>query len=272
MSMSDLAGQRRKFKFIGCEIIYREACYLAAISPHQVDAEFLRKGLHDLQTDEMVRQVQAAVDAASRGGQYDAILLGYARCNDGVVGVWARDVPLALPRAHDCITLFLGSRQAYREYFDANPGTYYMTTGWSERGPTGGEDAQPAGGQQGTGDRGVMASLGLDLSHQELVEKYGPESARFIAETLGDWRRNYSRMLYIEMGICDERSFVAEARHLAEERGWEFVTRKGDWTLLKKLFCGEWDEDILVVKPGQTIVARNDEWIIDVSPADPTDA
>ena len=76
----------RKFKFIGCEIIYREACFLAATGRHQVDVEFLRKGLHDLETASMVERVQAAVDAVEPGAGYEAILLGYARCNDGLVG------------------------------------------------------------------------------------------------------------------------------------------------------------------------------------------
>jgi hypothetical protein len=29
------------------------------------------------------------------------------------------------------------------------------------------------------------------------------------------------------------------------------------------MFLGQWDEDFLVVQPGQTIVARNDERILD---------
>ncbi|HTZ51406.1 MAG TPA: DUF1638 domain-containing protein, partial [Spirochaetia bacterium] len=111
------AGGRRR-KFIGCEIIYREACWLAATSPLLVDVEFLRKGLHDLETQDMVSRVQAAIDAVDPYANYEAILLGYARCNDGLVGVTARDIPLVLPRAHDCITFFFGSRSAYRGYFD----------------------------------------------------------------------------------------------------------------------------------------------------------
>lgn len=264
--MSETSPPRRKFKFIGCEIIYREACHLASVSPHRVDVEFLRKGLHDLQTGDMVRQVQQAIDAAGERGDYDAILLGYARCNDGTVGISAREVPLVLPRAHDCITFFMGSRGAYREYFDANPGTYYMTTGWSERGLHEGDGSQPAGEQSGMGGGGVMAELGLDLSHEELVEKYGLENAEFIAETLGDWKKNYSTLLYIDMGVCDESPFITEARNVAADNGWEFVSRKGDWGLLKKLFWGQWDEDILVVHPGETIIARNDEWVLDVAP------
>jgi len=129
---------KKRLKFIGCEIIYREACVLAARSPHIVDLQFLRKGLHDLETAQMLASVQSAVDQVADG--YDAILLGYARCSDGVVGLTARSVPVVVPRAHDCITFFFGSRRAYREYFDARPGTYYRTTGWEERQSAGGDD------------------------------------------------------------------------------------------------------------------------------------
>ncbi len=49
----------RKFKFIGCEIIYREACPLAAQSPDVIDVQFVRKGLHDLKTADMLSQLQS---------------------------------------------------------------------------------------------------------------------------------------------------------------------------------------------------------------------
>ena len=121
------------------------------------------------------------VDAVDTSAGYEAILLGYARCNDGVAGVTARQVPLVIPRAHDCITFFFGSRETYKKYFDRYPGTYYMTTGW------------------------------------------------------------------------------------AKQHGWRFEVRDGDLTLLEKLFFGKWDEDFVIVPPGKSIVARNDEWVLDVS-------
>lgn len=250
---------RRTFKFIGCEIIYREACRLAAAGPHRVDLEFLRKGLHDQETPRMVAEVQAAVDAVDARAGYEAILLGYARCNDGLVGVAARDIPLVVARAHDCITFFLGSRTAYKACFDAHPGTYYYTTGWVER-----ADASGAGGlpQTGSGE-GVMAKLGLNESYEQLVATYGRENADFITESLGDWRKNYSRGLYIEMGVCDERAFIAAARRQAEKNHWAFEVRKGDWTLLQKLFYGEWDDDFVIVAPGRHIIARNDDRVLD---------
>jgi len=248
----------KSLKFIGCEIIYREACHLAAVGPHRVDLEFLRKGLHDLERQDMQAKIQAAIDAASAESRYDAILLGYARCNDGLVGIAARDVPLVIPKAHDCISFFFGSRRSYKEHFDRCPGTYYCTTGWAERSSfEEGQYDQPAYGKTG-----VMAKLGLTESYEQLVAKYGKENADFIALTIGDWTRNYSKMLYLEMGLCDERLFIEQAQRLACERKWSFEVAKGDWTLLRKLFSGPWDDDFVVVSPGAKIVASNDEEVL----------
>ena len=37
-----------KLKLIACEVLSREMWFAAARAPHQVDVEFLPKGLHDL--------------------------------------------------------------------------------------------------------------------------------------------------------------------------------------------------------------------------------
>jgi len=249
-------SQRRKFKFIGCEIIYREACFLAGVCPHRVDVEFLPKGLHNLETPEMVRRLQAAIDAVDSSDDYEAVLLGYARCNDGLVGVRAGEIPLVIPRAHDCITFFFGSRGAYKRYFDEFPGTYYMTTGWIERD----KDEDQISWLKDKG--GAAGKLGA-MSHEELIAKYGRDNAEFIAQTLGGWRENYSRFCYLKMGLCPEDDYIAQTRCEADERNWQVDLRRGDLTLLEKLFLGKWDEDFVIVRPGRKIVARNDDRILD---------
>jgi hypothetical protein len=251
--------RRRKLKFIGCEIIYREACFLAAVSPARVDVEFLRKGLHDQERSDMLSRIQGAIDAVDPAEGYEAILLGYARCNDGLAGAAARGIPLVIPRAHDCITFFFGSRGAYRDYFDSHPGTYYMSTGWAERNI--GEDgdyARPAYGLEG-----VMGKLGLAQSFEEMVEKYGRENAEYIASTMGDWLKNYNKFLYMPMGIGEEEDLIEDTRKAAGDRNWEFEVRQGDLSLLRKLFWGQWDDDFVIVPPGGRIVARNDERVLD---------
>lgn len=244
-----------KYKFLGCEIIYREACKLAAVSPLRIDVEFQKKGLHDLKREEMQKRLQAAVDAVPESEGYKAILLGYARCNDGLVGLTPRTLPLIIPKAHDCITFFFGGRSAYQAYFDGHPGTFYHTTGWIER-----------NNPDIPGSQGVMQQLGLDATYEEMVEKYGKENADFILATLGDGLQNYNGICYLQMGTTNEEPFIEVSKKQAEERNWTFDLRQGNWTLLEKLFFGKWDEDFLLVPPGHHIVARNDIEVLASNP------
>jgi hypothetical protein len=265
------APRPRKLKFIGCEVLCREACHLAASSPALVDLELLRKGLHDLPRADMQAKLQAAVDAVDPAAGYDAIVLGYARCNDGLVGLTARTIPLVLPRAHDCITLFFGSRARYRAWFDAHPGTYYLTSGWMERnfgGSPGGKEGLAEYDRPAYGMEGVMAKLGLTESYAEMVEKYGQEAADFLKASVGDWTKNYDRFLYLTMGVCDESAHLDRARSDAEARGFAFQVEQGDLALLRKLVNGPWDQDFVVVPPGGRIVARDDELVLDVATAE----
>ena len=122
-----------RLKLIACEILYRELCWAVARSPNRVDLEFLPKGLHDIGQEGMSRRLQEVL-AGVDPSQYDAVLFGYGLCSNGVVGLSAREVRLVIPRAHDCITLFFGSKDRYLEYFQGHPGTYFKTSGWIERG------------------------------------------------------------------------------------------------------------------------------------------
>ena len=104
-----------RLKLIACEMLSREMCAAIARSPRRVDFEFLPKALHDL-GKEMQPQLQEVVDAVDPT-RYDAVLLGYALCGNGVDGLVSRALPLVIPRAHDCIALLMGCRDRYREYF-----------------------------------------------------------------------------------------------------------------------------------------------------------
>ena len=204
---------RKRYRLIACEIAYRELCRCVARSPAIVDVHFLRKGLHDLETAGMLSEIQDAVDAAD-GELYSAVLVGYALCNNGVVGLVARDIPIVIPRGHDCITFFMGSKERYREYFDSHPGTYFLTTGWCER-----DFAVEQGG--------VFANLGLNRTYEDYVKEYGEENARFIMETVGGWEEKYSRLTYIDMGLAEELGYEQEARARAEKNRWAFERMEG---------------------------------------------
>ena len=256
-----MSSARKIFRFIGCEVMAREAYAAAAKSPHRIDVELLERGLHDLAAEEMRAKVQEVIDHAPMGKHYDAILLGYGRCNNALCEITAGDVQLVIPRCHDCIALFFGSRAEWKTYFDTHPGTYFHTAGWCERNPAGDELAsisRPAYGLEG-----VMSKLGLAETYDELVAKHGVENAKYIIDTLGGWESAYRRLCYIRMNAADESGLIEFARARAKEKGWEFDLREGDWALFDALVSGEWnDDDFLVVQPGQTIIARNDDTVL----------
>ena len=114
------AAGKKRYALLSCEIIYREACLLAAEAENIVDVQFLPKGLHDMGQEKMSERLQEHITDLDEK-VYDAILLGYGRCNNGVAGLRTKKTPLVIPRAHDCITFFFGSRQAYEAYFNSHP-------------------------------------------------------------------------------------------------------------------------------------------------------
>jgi hypothetical protein len=241
-----------RFKLIACEIFYRELCAAVARSINQVDVEFLPKGLHDIGQAGMsakLGETLAAVDPS----KYEAVLLGYGLCSNGLVGLTAQNVPLVIPRAHDCITLFLGSKERYHEYFFAHPGVYFKTSGWIERGE----------GLVQYSQESIQHQSGMMQSYDELVAKYGEDNAKFLYEQLCDMTRNYSGMTYIEMGIEPDDRFERKAREEAAERGWKYQKIAGDMTLIQQLVDGPWDDDrFLVVPPGNRVTPSFDDKII----------
>jgi Protein of unknown function (DUF1638) len=241
-----------KLKLISCEVFYREFNAVVARSPNTVDAEYLPKALHDIGTAGMGERLQAVIDRVT-DPSYDAILIGYGLCNNGIVGLTSRDKRLVVPRAHDCITLFLGSKERYLEYFQNNTGVYFQTTGWIERGETRGELSQLSVGKK----------LKTQQSFDELVARYGEENAKYLWEELGNPEKHYSKMTFIEMGIEPDTSFERIAHEKADARKWEFEKVQGQMGMFQRLVNGIWNEDeFLIVPPGRRLAAPYDEGII----------
>ncbi len=224
-----------RLQFIVCKVIQREAYYCAARSPNIVDVAVMRQGLHN-EPEKLRSEVQKALDATTdiQGKPYDASLLGYGLCSNGIVGLSAK-IPLIVPRGHDCITLLLGSKDKYKEYFDNHRGVYWFSPGWIE------SDMQPGKER-------------FERTLKEYVEKFGEDNAKYLMETEQNWMREYNWAAYIDWGFANaeqERQFTKKA---AEFLGWNYDALKGDSGLMQRLVDGRWDEkEFLVVQPGQKI-------------------
>jgi hypothetical protein len=231
----------RRFRMISCEVSQREVYAAAARARHLIDVDFLPKGLHDVGPQRMAAFLQEAVDSRPPD-PYEAILLWYGLCNNGVCGVRA-PLPMVVPRAHDCIALLLGSRRRYEAFFRVNPGTFYKSPGWIER------DTDP-----NDNPASVTARLRLSHDRRELAEQYGEDQAEFLTPLIADWFKHYRKLAFINTGVGDVDAYREQAGRFAAQKGWAFEELEGNLGLLERLVNGEWDPaDFLIVPPGKTI-------------------
>ena len=241
-----------RFKLIACEVFYREFCYSVATSKNIVDMEFVTQGLHDLDSNDMKTMLQEKINNVDTE-KYKAILLGYGLCNNGITGLTTFKIPLVVPKAHDCITFFFGSKEKYREYFYTNPGTYYKTTGWIERDTVNMETMQSF----------KLQKLGLNKTYEEYVQLYGEENAKYILETVGKGIDNYTKYSYIDMEIVKIPEYEEETKVEAKKKNCKFEHIEGNLKLFKNLVDGNWNkEDFLILEPGYKISVTYDDKII----------
>ena len=104
-----------RLKLLCCNVFQREACHCLVRTPHVIDVEFVQLGEHD-RPDMLRTTLQTLIDRADAADPaYDAILLLFGLCGNATVGLRAGRTPLVMPRAHDCATVLLGSRAAFRQ-------------------------------------------------------------------------------------------------------------------------------------------------------------
>ncbi len=239
-----------RIKCFACDALARVAYFCAAHSRYMVNVELLPFGLH-VTPKKLRSQLQERIDAV-KSDEYDTIILTYGLCGKATAGLVARAVPIVIPRAHDCITLFLGSRERYQREFEAQPGTYWYTKDYIERGS----------------NSGVSLSIGADMGgdrqaqYEEFVEKYGKDNADYLMEAMGTWQQHYQRAAFIDMGIGDSAAVETQVQEEAARRGWTFERLHGDLRLTQRLFDGDWQDDILMLQPGEALEMTADERII----------
>jgi hypothetical protein len=234
---------------LACEVLARPLYLCAAYSPHIVDIQLVARAQHNY-PKVLRKTLQEHIDQASG---YDYILLGYGLCGQAAAGLRAGATPLVIPRAHDCITLFLGSRERYNTQFTENPGTYWYAHDYIER-------------DDGSGSAlsmGVGSDNDLTLVYDEYVEKYGKDNADYLMEVIGAWQQHYQRAVYIDMDVGDGSAVAARAQAEATRRGWVFERLAGDMILIRRLLEGDWADDFLVVPAGGTIHMATDDRIME---------
>jgi hypothetical protein len=240
-----------RMKCVACDVLARPVYLAAARSPHMVDVTLQHFGLH-LTPGKLRESLQAEIDQAAEAGIYDAVVLAYGLCGKATEGLQAVGVPLVLPKAHDCITLFLGSRERYDDEFQACPGTYWYVQDFIERGESGEIPLSI----------GANTSANVDAVYTDYVNKFGKDNADYLMEAMSTWQAHYERAVYIDTGLGGENSAAQRAQDDAAQNGWRYERLAGDLVLIKKLLDGDWDSDFLTLSPGQQVQMVGGEEIV----------
>lgn len=243
-----------KYKVIACGVFEPYLETLARESGNEIDVKALDAGLHARPND-LRLLAQSEIDQASREGGYDAVILFYGLCGRGTAELVSRDIPVVVPRAHDCITLFMGSAEAYLKQFRKHPGTFYHTLGWITK------KINPKN-REATELYLNFGKEGYDKhpEYRELAAKYGEENAQHILAFFDRWKQHYTRGAYIDLGLHGEDGMVDFTRQMAEAFDWRHEVIEGDAKLMRRILAGEWTDDrVFVLPPNSRSVSTGDD-------------
>ncbi|MHB8065160.1 MAG: DUF1638 domain-containing protein [Ruminiclostridium sp.] len=242
-----------KLKIIACDVLNREISYLASQSKNYVDVTFLNQGLHNT-PDKLKEIVQTEVNKANgefpynyynTSPKYDYIILGYGLCSNGIVGITSHSIPMIIPRAHDCITMLMGSKESYKSSFQNYPGTFWFSSGWIERG------WQPS-------------ELKYTALLKDYTQKYGEDNAKFLMEIEQNSMKEYKKAGFISWDCFQNNEYYRKVtKDSSKFFDWDFVEIEGSRSLLENIINGEFhDNEVLVVPPMSVVNASHDDEII----------
>lgn len=182
---------------------------------------WIESGLHRSTESlhERLRQELAAI------GEVQRVLLAFGFCGNALLDLQPSAFQLIFPRVDDCITLLLSSQELPKQM-----GTYYMTKGW------------------------LAYENNIWQEYQDAVSRHGQAKADRIYRVI---LAHYGQLAVIDTGAYDYQGFLDEATTIASSLGLERQPAAGTLRYLKKLITGPWDEEFVVIEPGNTVTLEH---------------
>lgn len=230
-----------RIAILACRVFEAEIALHGGAAGHIASTKFLEVGLHD-HPDGLRKALQAEIDALD-ALDVEAVVLAYALCGRGTAGLRAGRHRLVIPRGHDCITVFMGSKEKFACQQSACPDSYYYTPGWMTANRTPGPER-------------------LEALREEFGQKFEPDDVEFLLESeKANWAQ-HGRAVFLDLGTPGAEEKAASAAKSATSLGWKFERIPGDPTLLQDLLAGRWPaERFQVIEPGGCLEHAPDERI-----------
>lgn len=237
-----------RIAIVSCRVFEQELSLHARGASHIAEVRFLEVGLHD-HPPGLRSSLQAEIDALDAREDIEAVVLAYALCGLGTAGLRAGRHPIVIPRAHDCITLFLGSKEAFAKDQTARPDTYYYTPGWMQANRTPGPER-------------------LESLRAELGKKFEEDDVEFLIESEREHWAQHGRAVFLDLGTPGADDCAHRAEAAAKSLGWEFERIPGRAALFLDLLAGNWDDErFQIIPPGGSLAHAADAGIFRPGPA-----
>ncbi len=220
-----------KIALISCMIFSRHVAYLTVHSKNVVHTFFIEQGLHDT-PKKLQEQLQATINKIEKmqketpiaRPKFDAIVLAYGLCSNGIVGLHSETIPLIAPRCDDCMALFTGSQKRYLEVFNSRKGIYWFNKAWVEQGA-------------------LPTQQKYDLKYKTYCDMYDEDTADYLMEVEEDWKDKYESVCFIKSSIFADENEQELTKQVAQDYSWEFFTTEENMEFLKDLIEGNWTDE-----------------------------
>lgn len=206
---------------VACQTICDEVNMAIAETGVEHPVLWVESGLHNF-PDTLRTKLQEQINRISN---VETIVLAYGYCGNSLLGLYSHHATLVIPRVDDCISLLLGSYQR-RESLSQEMGTYFLTRGWLEN------------------ENNVIKE------YERCRERYGEEQAERVMKMMME---HYRRLVLIDTGAYSIAPCLEKSCAFSQRIGLHHQVINGSLRFLKKLLIGPWDDEFVVLKPGEVM-------------------
>ncbi len=221
--------QGMKSLIITCRTIQAEVGKVIEQTECGFPVIYLESALHN-EPDKLRGVLQEVLNRVSNVEQV-LVVMGY--CGNAILGLKPEGFRLVIPRADDCITMLLGSQQKRAEVQRTMP-TYFLSSGWL----TSWEQMERT----------------IFEEYERTIKRYGREKADKILRITF---KHYKRIGLIDTGEFPLAELMAKAKIHADFLQLKCEVIPGTLDYLRKFLTGPWDQDFIVIHPGETIAMEH---------------